>query len=408
MPGETRRRDEYSIKALLISLAASAGVGVVMSYLFIPRSVSAGLVQIGLFGAIGGLLIGLPFIYVERLFGPFLDSFSGGRVRMFLRSIFYVVAALIGFGLGFPVAGLIVFGTLITIPYAGGLIAPALFAAAGGLVIYSYSLLKSRLEESLVRIKEQEFAEKELELARSIQQRLLPPAEIDGSGYGIVARNIAATYVAGDFYDVFHLQDGSVGITVADVAGKGMGASLIMSTAKAMLPLIAADRSVPETLRELNLRLRRDLGPREFVALAYARFDPATGRVELGNAGLPNPFVIGLAAADEIDVPGPRVPLGMMKDVPYQSVTFDLATDARFMLFSDGLPEAPVGGDDQLGYDELRQILLDTPSGDAASWIDAVLATILSRTPAGPDDDCTAMLLERRPLERPSELTQSG
>ncbi len=400
MSEEVRSRDDFSLKSLLISLLASAGVGVVMSYLFIPSGARASTLQIALFGMIGGVLIGLPFIYVERLSGRALDSISRDRVRMAARSLAYVVAALIGFGLGFPVAGLIVFGTLITIPYAGGLFVPAIFAAAGGLAIYSYGLLRSRLEASLVRIKEQEFAEKELELARSIQQRLLPPEELEGNGYRIVSRNIAATYVAGDFYDVFHLNDGSIGLTVADVAGKGIGASLIMSTAKAMLPLIAADRSVADTLRELNVRLRRDLGRREFVALAYARFDPASGRVELGNAGLPNPFVLGARDASEIDAPGPRVPLGMMKDVPYESVVFDLGEDERLLLFSDGLPEAPMGGDEQLGYDALRQILLDVPDGDGSSWIDAMLKAIISKTPSGPDDDCTAMLLERRPLER--------
>src|SRR5262249_46876865 len=99
-----------------------------------------------------------------------------------------------------------------------------------GLLFYSFHVLRSRLEESVARIKEQEFAEKELELARSIQSRLLPPEEVSGEGYRVAARNLAARFVAGDFYDVFRLSDGSLGVAVADVSGKGMGASLIMAS----------------------------------------------------------------------------------------------------------------------------------------------------------------------------------
>ena len=95
-------------------------------------------------------------------------------------------------------------------------------AIAAGLLFYSFGLMRTRLRESIVRIKEQEFAEKELALAREIQSELLPPPELSGDGYRISARNLAARFVAGDFYDVFRLSDGALGIVVADVSGKGM------------------------------------------------------------------------------------------------------------------------------------------------------------------------------------------
>ena len=77
-----------------------------------------------------------------------------------------------------------------------------------GLVFFFFGVLQERLRESVARLKEAEFAEKELELARSIQRRLLPPDAIEGDGFRVSARNLPARFVAGDFYDVFHLADG--------------------------------------------------------------------------------------------------------------------------------------------------------------------------------------------------------
>ena len=74
------------------------------------------------------------------------------------------------------------------------------------------------------------------------EKRLLPPQRIEGQGFSIAARNFPAHMVAGDFYDVVKLDDGSVAVIVADVAGKGMGASLIMASVKAVLPFVGRGR----------------------------------------------------------------------------------------------------------------------------------------------------------------------
>src|SRR5260370_919675 len=82
----------------------------------------------------------------------------------------------------------------------------------------------------------------------------------------VAARTLAADLVAGAFYVFFRRPAGGLGVVVADVAGKGMGASLIMATVKAALPFIAAERSVAETLREATRRIAPRLEAREFVA----------------------------------------------------------------------------------------------------------------------------------------------
>ncbi len=261
---------------------------------------------------------------------------------------------------------------------------------------------------------EQELSLQELQLAREVQCRLLPPALVTGEGFEVAARNYPARFVAGDFYDVVRHADGSVGVVVADVAGKGFGPSLIMATVKAVMPFLAAGRSVEETLCELNRRLHADLDRREFVALAYARLDPGHGRVRLADAGLPTPVLLrpGEDPA-ELPVPGPRLPLGLRPAIAYRVSEITLERGDRLLFYTDGIPEAATGGGDLLGYEELSRLLRDLHRGcgrlSAERWLDAFLERVWEATgkgktddasdpPSAPyilEDDWTALVIER-------------
>ena len=272
-----------------------------------------------------------------------------------------------------------------------------------GFTFYGFGVIRSRLEASVARLKEVEFAEKELRMARELQSRLLPPPEIAGDGYRIAARNLPAHLVAGDFYDSFLLPDGAVGVVVGDVAGKGMAAALIMASVKAMLPLVAAERSAAETLREVNRRLATELRGREFVALAFARLDAGSGEVELANAGLPDPYLLvgGQPPAAQA-VPGPRLPLGVRREVEYRSLTLRLAAGDRLLLLTDGLAEAPIAAaGEPLGYAALAALVGAAPTaagdGDGSAllaWIDALVERVRAATQPALEDDWTALLLE--------------
>ncbi len=242
---------------------------------------------------------------------------------------------------------------------------------------------------------------RELELARDIQRRLLPPARVVCLGLTVTSRWLPARFVAGDFYDVLRHPDGGVGVVVADVAGKGIGASVIMASVKAMAPFIAAEHGVANTLRELNRRLCGELGKGQFVALAYARFSPDAATVELANAGMPDPFVIQDDGRPvPLEVPGPRLPLGIRAGVPYVSVTRPLAERARLLLFSDGIAEARRPSGEPMGYEGLAALLAGVAAGAgqaaAGDWLDAVLDEVQRLTGPALDDDWTAVLVERR------------
>ena len=102
----------------------------------------------------------------------------------------------------------------------------------------------------LEKLVAQELGRRELEMARDVQRRLLPPSEVAGPGWEVAARCLPARVVAGDFYDILRHPDGSVDVVVADVAGKGFAASLIMASMKAMLPFVTADGGVADPLSD--------------------------------------------------------------------------------------------------------------------------------------------------------------
>ncbi|MCH7667174.1 MAG: SpoIIE family protein phosphatase [Acidobacteria bacterium] len=269
-----------------------------------------------------GLCIYLTCIIALAFLSPFLDFEARFKLWMPLGLIFFVSSG-VGFFVGAHSVEWLTFGSIhVTTPgwsegfaFAGvlGLICSALW--------FTYERMKGRLEESIVRLKDQELAEQELETARKIQRRILPPPTLEGEGFRLAALNLPARVVAGDFYDVLPRADGALGLIVADVVGKGLGASLIMAGVKARLGYIAIGRSVTETMEELNRVLLEELGAREFVALCYACYEPASGRFELANAGLPDPYVLKRGAAPQaIAAEGPRLPLGVRGNLGYRSV----------------------------------------------------------------------------------------
>ncbi len=382
------------LRHLILPAAIGFGVGCLLALGNRPGTRWISLLY-GLFVGVGISLIARG---LARLLDVRLEPLTGGR-----RAAAHTVLFFFSGALAWILAGLLInalFGLRLPIFSRVNLISigiTVVLAITVGLAFVSFERMQARLAESVARLKEVEFAERELQLARDLQSRLLPPPEIAGEGYRVAARNLAARVVAGDFYDVFRLADGAVGLTVADVAGKGMAASLIMASAKARLPLLAADCPAEETLRALNRTLAAELSPREFVALAFVRYDPEQGTATLVNAGLPDPYLLRTGEPPlPLVVPGPRLPLGARSEVAYQALAVRLQPGDRILMLTDGLAEAPTSNGEPLGYPALASLL--AAGADAATplaWIDALLDRIRTVTQPALEDDWTALLLER-------------
>ena len=309
-----------------------------------------------------------------------------------VRALVYFAGSQIGWPLGVVLGLPIFWGApigMFTLSRNGwiAVIGTGAFGALAGAAMYTFDLLKERLARSIEQLKEREWTEKELTLAREFQARMMPSPEIAGDGYHITARNLAARYVAGDFYDVFRFADGSVGVAVADVAGKGLAASLIMASVKSVLPLLDRAGGVAGMMKALNTKLVSELSRREFVAMALARYEPTTGRIEIANAGLPDPYLLRGGRAEPILVPGLRMPLGIRRDAVYETSVVDLSRGDSVLFLSDGTPEALADGE-PLGYERLQRLIA------SSSGVDDLLARVAEIAVA--DDDQTMLMLTRQ------------
>jgi hypothetical protein len=370
-------------------LAFSAITGVVISSFYAIGQELPNAGWILFTGGLIGLLINLCVHLLSRLFAPMIKQLPQ-PYQVYAQALLFLIGGMSGWALGLFL-WFAVTRRRITIEPFLHLGSHAFFMLITGIVAVMVGLIFRAFDVLGERLRQREWAERELEMARAIQARLLPPPTLSGPGFSLTARNLPARLVAGDFYDFVRLDDGSIVIVVADVAGKGMGASLIMASVKAVLPFVARE-GVAAAMQQLNRKLVGELGKREFVALVCARFAPAARTIELANAGCPDPYLVRGGIAEALSVGGMRLPLGLRADAQYETRSIQLEEGDRLLFLTDGIPEAPSLRDEQLGYEEVARIVAAT-DGDAA-WLDAFLANVRAHVREGLEDDWTAVALE--------------
>jgi serine phosphatase RsbU (regulator of sigma subunit) len=191
--------------------------------------------------------------------------------------------------------------------------------------------------------------------------------------------------VAGDWFDYIALPDGGVGVVVADVAGKGMAAALLMSSTRGILRL-SAERSTAAVLESLNQILLRDFPRSRFVTLAYVVLDVREMTARIALAGHPPPVLI--TERPHLLGHDGSLPLGM-RETKYAEQRVALAPGDRIVLYSDGVIEAEGANGQEYGFagierhfgngDASPQSLLEDVrqfTGGAALEDDATVVTI--------------------------------
>jgi hypothetical protein len=221
----------------------------------------------------------------------------------------------------------------------------------------------------------------ELAAAREIQQQLIPASLPSLPGLHIEAAYLPAEEVAGDFYQVIEQPGGSALVIVGDVSGKGLKAAMTGTLAIGALRTLATEIISPaELLRRLNRQIfeARNGG---FITCCCARID-LNGEVTLANAGHLAPYSDGL----EIDVPS-GLPLGLVAEVEYSVIHFELPPGRSFTLLSDGVVEASNASGQLYGFDRTRAI-----SSQRAEAIAAAAKAY------GQEDDITVLTIARVPV----------
>lgn len=197
---------------------------------------------------------------------------------------------------------------------------------------------------------------KELEIARGIQAGLLPEKSFSVAGLTTASRYVPATSVAGDFYD-FLPKDGGLGVLIADVSGHGVPAALSASMVKVAIRAQRdwADKPA-QVLTGLNSILCGNLQG-QFVTAGYLYLDPRRGSLAYAGAGHP-PLLVwraGEAKVESMEENG--LMLGIFPEGAYKSLTATLNSGDRFILYTDGIPEAPSASGEEFGMERFKDFL---------------------------------------------------
>ncbi|HEX9774304.1 MAG TPA: SpoIIE family protein phosphatase [Actinomycetota bacterium] len=232
---------------------------------------------------------------------------------------------------------------------------------------------------------DQELYEREHRIAETLQRSMLPEVLPDVPDIEVAARYIPASghaEVGGDWYDVFSMRDGRLGIVIGDVAGHGVAAAAAMGQVRVALRAYAMESLSPsESLRRLN-GLLLEFQPGSMATLAYAHLDPDTWTVEVARAGHPAPLV---ASARGVDVVrgAPAPPIGVAPSVEYAESSFSLDPDATLLFYTDGLIERRRESLDE-GIERLRTVLESGPE-DLEAMCDHVVETMLGESESSDD-----------------------
>ena len=231
---------------------------------------------------------------------------------------------------------------------------------SGGKITEEWSTIDVRpvWEDLAQSIGERELVERELRVARSIQQASLPKEVPQLEGWQIIPFYKPAREVGGDFYDFHLLSEGRLGVVVGDATGKGVPAALVMSTTCGMLQLAARalDSSSPsEVLAQVNETLFARIPSNMFVTCFYAILDPHSGKFTYANAGHDLPYLWHGGDAEELRARG--MPLGLMPGMSYEEKQIVLEPRDNVLLYSDGLVEAHDPKGEMFGFPRLRKLV---------------------------------------------------
>jgi serine phosphatase RsbU (regulator of sigma subunit) len=199
--------------------------------------------------------------------------------------------------------------------------------------------LAQLVAEQQVMALEQERLDQELQVARIIQETLLPKEVPSVEGWQMNVYWRPARAVGGDFYDLFLLPDGRLVVVVGDVTDKGVPAAIVMASTRAILRGAARRLLSPrEALERANELLHPEIPPHMFVTCLYAILDPSSGQLHYANAGHNLPFRACADGVEELYATG--MPLGLLPGMRYEERETTIFPGECLVLYSDGLTEA--------------------------------------------------------------------
>jgi phosphoserine phosphatase RsbU/P len=243
---------------------------------------------------------------------------------------------------------------------------------------------------------ESERIEREMELAAAIQREILPHSLPEVSGVELAAANLPTRHVGGDYYDLFPLSQGRLGLLVADVSGKGVPAALLVSTVHAAVHLqIDEAKTVVDLVTRIDRHLRRYAATRKFLTLFFGLFEPDTGLLTYVSAGH-NPALLVRGSGEIERLNSTGVPVGMFPGASWREESVTLAPGDMLCVYTDGLTEAVNAAEEEFGLDRLSSFVGKGRAFPLRELCDRVLAAVADFAADMPQYDDQTLLLARR------------
>src|SRR5271154_2300849 len=253
-----------------------------------------------------------------------------------------------------------------------------------------------------VEVGRREKMNREIEIAREVQERLFPQRLPPVAGVDYCGRCRTALGVGGDYYDFLALPGGMLGVALGDISGKGIPAALMMASLQASLRAEAmrAGNEIAAIMSRVNQALYDASSADRYATFFYAQFDPASRRLTYVNGGHCAPLLFRAAGVERLasttierlDDGGPVI--GLIPDCAYQQAEVTLASGDLLVIFTDGVSEAMNSALEEWGEARLIATVRSTPGCDASEIINRIMQAADQFAAGAPQhDDMTLIVL---------------
>jgi sigma-B regulation protein RsbU (phosphoserine phosphatase) len=271
----------------------------------------------------------------------------------------------------------------------------ALAASFNQMTEYVQQLVRERVER--------ERLERELEIAKEVQERLFPGSPPQVGRLNVSGICLPARIVSGDYYDFLPLGDSELGLAVGDICGKGISAALLMSNLQATLRSnvlnllrqhsVNGEKAVSEVVRKLNSQIYNFTSANKFATFFYAVYDDAHQTLTYCNAGHNPPLYFNGSGVRRLCAGGTVV--GVFADSQYDQETIHVNSGDIFLAYTDGIVESVNEYGEEFGESRLTQLIEESRNLDAEKIKETVVDRVLSWTYAGEREDDMTLIVAK-------------
>ena len=270
-----------------------------------------------------------------------------------------------------------------------------------GLLAQTFGRMTTALRAAHDQELQSKALEHDLAIASEIQSNLVPKRMLKVQGYDISAYYRPSKEVGGDYYDFIQVDDDNEGVIVADVSGKGVPGSLVMTMARAFIRMEAERGKNPspaDTLMKANRMLAQDIKKGMFVTALYCILNKRTNELRVASAGH-NPLVVWRAASNNVELVNPNgIALGFDKGPVFErtvkEVTISLGHGDRIVAFTDGTVEAMNSANQEFGDDRFYTLIRDLAPRDSNQMLNLIVKALDEHKGHAPQsDDITIVTL---------------